>query len=274
MDELHIKKTKLEQLLAGLGSVAVAFSAGVDSTFLLKTAHEVLRDGAVAVTVTSAVFPEREQRAAEAFCAAEGIRLIETPLDVFDVDGFCANPENRCYLCKKEICGKLKNAAAQMGIEHMIEGSNADDTGDYRPGMRALRECGVRSPMIEAGLTKNDIRALSAEYGLQTWDKLSLACLATRIPYGEKITPEKLCRIDRAEQKLAELGFCQYRVRSHGDTARIELPPEEIGRCAQNTLRDTVTAYFHRIGFRYVSLDLDGYRTGSMNEGKRGEGKV
>ena len=267
MDTLHEKKTRLERYLAGLSSVAVAFSAGVDSTFLLKTAHNVLGDRAIAITVITGTFPERELAEAEAFCRQEKIRLLKITVDVFSVSGFRDNTPERCYFCKKELFRHIRNAAEERGILHVAEGSNVDDTGDYRPGMKAVRELGVSSPLMEAGLTKSDIRALSRELGLKTWDKPSFACLATRIAYGEEITARKLWMIDCAEQMLADSGFRQYRVRVHGDTARIELLPEDMERFLDPALRSAVSRYCHQLGFRYVSLDLEGYRTGSMNRG-------
>ncbi len=265
MDELHEKKARLENVIAGYGSVAVAFSAGVDSTFLLKTAHDVLGGRAAAVTAVTGSFPERELEEARAFCEAEGIRLLTVPIDVFTVEGFRTNPPDRCYHCKKAIFRTILSAAAEQGIGTVAEGSNLDDMGDYRPGMRAIEELGIRSPLRDAGLAKSDIRALSRELGLKTWDKPSFACLATRIAYNEEITPEKLGRIDRAEQLLSDLGFRQYRVRVSGDGARIELLPADLIRIVEPQNREAVTAAFHALGFRYVSLDLDGYRTGSMN---------
>lgn len=263
--ELQQKRERLKAVLSDMGSVAVAFSAGVDSTFLLKVAHDVLGDRAVAVTASTAAFPERERNAAAAFCKAEGIRLLPVNIDVFAVKGFSDNPPDRCYLCKKAIFSRLLQTAQESGARTLVEGTNADDTGDYRPGMRAVHELGVRSPLFEVGLTKSEIRALSREMGLPTWQKPALACLATRIPYGEAITPQKLHMIDGAELKLAELGFRQYRVRLHGDAARIEVLPDELVRFADPALRDAVSAALHQLGFRYVSLDLDGYRTGSLN---------
>ena len=267
MDDLHQKLKNLKDILSSVGSVAVAFSAGVDSTFLLKTAHDLLGDAAVAVTVNTDAFPETELREAEAFCQKENVLLISISADVFGVDGFAANPPDRCYICKKEIFRRIITAAESHGITCVAEGTNADDTNDYRPGMRAIAELGVLSPLKEAGLTKNDIRALSKELGLKTWIKPSFACLATRIAYGETITADKLRMIGLAEQKLAALGFSQYRVRMHGNDARIEVPPEEIGRFADPALREEISGYCHDLGFTHVSLDLDGYRTGSMNAG-------
>ena len=263
--ELQQKRERLKAVLSDMGSVAVAFSAGVDSTFLLKVTHDVLGDRAVAVTASTAAFPERERNAAAAFCEAEGIRLLSVSIDVFAVKGFSDNPPDRCYLCKKAIFSRLLQTAQESGVSVLVEGTNADDTGDYRPGMRAVCELGVRSPLFEVGLTKSEIRTLSREMGLPTWQKPALACLATRIPYGEAITPQKLRLIDGAELKLAELGFRQYRVRLHGDAARIEVLPDELVRFADPALRDAVSAALHQLGFRYVSLDLDGYRTGSLN---------
>ncbi len=268
MDELHEKKARLESILAGYGSVAVAFSAGVDSTFLLKVAHDVLGERAAAVTAITGSFPDRELDEARAFCEVEGIRLLTVDIDVFTVEGFRTNPPDRCYHCKKAIFRQIADAAAGLGITVVAEGSNLDDMGDYRPGMRAIAELGIRSPLKDAGMTKDDIRALSHELGLKTWDKPSFACLATRIAYGEEITPEKLTRIDRAEQLLADLGFRQYRVRVSGDSARIELLPADLVRMVEPQNRTAVTSALHSLGFRYVSLDLDGYRTGSMNAGK------
>ena len=265
MDDLHSKAKKLESALARLGNVAVAFSAGVDSTYLLKVAHDTLGDRAIAVTAVTGTFPEKELLEAEEFCRAENVRLVKVSADVFSAKGFVDNPPDRCYLCKKEILRGIINAAREYGIDSVAEGSNTDDMNDYRPGMRAIRELGVYSPLKEAGLTKDDIRALSKELGLKTWDKASFACLATRIAYGEKITPDKIMMIDLAEKRLSELGFRQYRVRLQADTARIELLQEDIIKISDPDMRREISSYYHHLGFKFVSLDLDGYRTGSMN---------
>ena len=260
------KKEKLEQYLRSLGSLAVAFSAGVDSTFLLKTAHDALGDKTLAVTVRSVFCPERETKEAEEFCAREGIRHVTAEVDVLEIPGVAANPPDRCYLCKKALFTRIGEIAREHGIGHVAEGSNMDDLGDYRPGLAAVAELGVLSPLRTAELRKSEIRALSKEMGLPSWNKPSLACLASRFVYGQTITAEKLSMVDAAERRLAELGFRQLRVRIHGDLARIELPPEEIGRLFSEGLAPELEAYLRSLGFRYVTADLRGYRTGSMNE--------
>ncbi len=261
MDE---KLEILRKYLKDLGTAAVAFSGGADSAFLLKTAHDVLGDNAVAVTVKSCLCPESEIIGAREFCEKYGIRLIIVDTDPLNIEGFAENPPNRCYICKRDLLGKIKDAAARAGITNIAEGSNADDDGDYRPGMLAVRERGVLSPLKEAGLTKAEIRALSKMEGLPTWNKPSAACLASRIPYGEKITAGTLNTIDRAERYLHDKGFGQLRVRVHGTLARIELQKTEFNKIL--AISDDVTAYFKELGFKYISLDLRGFRTGSMNE--------
>ena len=259
------KFRRLKEYLASLGSAAAAFSGGVDSTFLLRTAHDVLGDKVIAVTAKSCAFPARELNEAKAFCEKEGIRHIVFESEELDIGGFRENPKNRCYLCKSELFTKMKQIAAENGAEYVIEGSNIDDNGDYRPGLQAVAELGIKSPLREAGLSKNEIRELSKRLGLPTWNKQSFACLASRFPYGETISEERLGMVEKAEQFLLDKGFHQVRVRIHGGSiARIEILPEEFHKLI-DIHEDTVSS-FRNYGFSYVSMDLQGYRTGSMNE--------
>jgi len=249
-----------------IGSAVVAFSSGVDSTFLLRVAHEELGDRVVAVTARSHTFPKRELDEAAAFCRAEGVRHEVIDSEELDIPGFAENPPDRCYHCKRELFNRLLAFARENGLAAVLEGSNIDDDGDYRPGRRAIRELGIVSPLHEVGLTKAEIRELSREMGLPTSDKPSFACLASRFPYGERITAAGLARVEKAEQWLLDAGFGlrQLRVRSHGDMARIEVPPDDIPRLAARAAE--IAAAFKDLGFAYVTLDLLGYRTGSMNE--------
>ncbi|MBO5543263.1 MAG: ATP-dependent sacrificial sulfur transferase LarE [Oscillospiraceae bacterium] len=263
---LYEKQAKLKELLLSYGNLAVAFSGGVDSTFLLQTAHDVLGDRALAVTAAPVFVPPRELQEAKDFCRSRSIRQIVIPAEALNIDSVRHNPPDRCYHCKHEIFGNILRVAGENGISFVAEGSNTDDVGDYRPGMRAIRELGVKSPLLEAGLSKEDIRALSREMGLPTWDKPSFACLASRFVYGERITDERLSMVDRAEQLLMDLGFRQFRVRIHGDLARIELLPEDLEKLIRQDMRERVYRALKEYGFSYVTLDLAGYRTGSMNE--------
>ena len=267
MDLRHDKYLKLKEQLADFGSIVIAFSGGVDSTFLLTAAHETLGEKAVAVTAAPAFVPLRELEEAAAFCRERSIRQIVIPAAELNLDDVRHNPPDRCYHCKKNIFGKILAVASREGIAVVAEGSNVDDTRDYRPGMLAIQELRIRSPLLEAGLTKQDIRDLSRELGLPTWDKPSFACLASRFVYGEPITDEKLRMVDRAEQLLMDLGFRQYRVRIHGNLARIELLPEDLQKAAEEEIRGIIASKLKEYGFSYVTLDLAGYRTGSMNEG-------
>lgn len=269
MDAKNEKYLRLKEQLAGCKSMAVAFSGGVDSTFLLTAAYETLEEKAVAVTAAPAFVPPRELEEAAAFCRERGIRQIVIPAEELSIDSIRHNPPDRCYHCKKTIFGKILDIASHEGLAVVAEGSNVDDTGDYRPGMRALQELKICSPLLEAGLTKQEIRDLSRELGLPTWDKPSFACLASRFVYGEPITDEKLRMVDRAEQLLQDLGFGQYRVRIHGNLARIELLPTELQKATEEETRGKIASKLKEYGFSYVTLDLAGYRTGSMNEGLR-----
>ncbi len=264
-EDLNEKLERLKGLIREAGSLAVGFSGGVDSSFLLATAHEVLGEKAIAVTAMDHSVPERELKEAEAFCKERGIRQIVTRFDPLKIDGYRNNTPDRCYFCKKEIFSEIQKIAAENGIAYAAEGSNTDDLGDYRPGLKAIEELGVKSPLREAGLSKSDIRMLSKAMGLPTWSKPAYACLASRFVYGEEITEEKLRMIDRAEQFLIEQGFLSERVRLHGKMARIEVPADDIPRLASEEMREAVCTKFREIGFLFVTLDLQGYRTGSMN---------
>lgn len=266
VEGLREKWNALECRLRSLGSVAVAFSAGVDSALLLAVAHEMLGDDAVAFTAKSPANPLREVDEAAAFCAKRGIRHIFFESNEMEIEGFDRNPENRCYLCKTHLFREMIRRAGEEGLAVVVEGSNVDDLGDYRPGSQALKELGVISPLQECGFTKREIRALSREMGLPMWDKPSFACLYTRFPYGETLTLEKVRAVDAAEQQLLDRGFETVRVRHGGNTARIELAPDELSRAVADPLRSQIVSALKQLGFTYVTLDLQGYRTGSMNE--------
>ncbi|MDD6212876.1 MAG: ATP-dependent sacrificial sulfur transferase LarE [Clostridiales bacterium] len=265
MDDALRKEEHLKEIWKEMGSAAIAFSGGVDSTYLLKSAREVLGERAAAITVSSAFFPKSEQKEAEDFCRQEGISQIILPFDCLEMKDIRSNPENRCYHCKKAIFSRIKETAEENGLSWVTEGTNQDDLTDYRPGLQAIRELGIRSPLLEAGLTKNEIRLLSRKYSLPTWNKPSFACLASRFVYGEEISSEKLNMVERAEEYLKGRGFSQMRVRIHGKMARIEVLPEDFSRLVEQSMRQDVSEVLIQMGFSHVSVDLSGYRTGSMN---------
>ena len=260
--------TKLEILkehLTSLKSVLIAFSGGVDSTFLLKVAKDVLKDNVIAVTATSSTYPKRELEEARKYAESMGVRHIIIESEELHIRGYSQNPVNRCYYCKKELYSKLKKVAEENGVGYILDGSNFDDIGDYRPGMKAARELGIISPLKEAGLTKEDIRTYSKQMGLPTWNKPSFACLSSRFPYGNEINSKKLKMVEDAEQFLLDIGFRQVRVRHHGEIARIEVAPEERAKFFDLNIMDKVGKQLKKLGFTYVTLDLLGYKTGSMN---------
>lgn len=264
-DELQEKLTELKKYIEGLGSLAVGFSGGVDSSFLLVVAHEVLGDRAIAVTGVDASVPERELTEAKEFCEKYGIHQITCSWDPMQEESYRKNSPDRCYFCKRGIFSEIKRVAKEYGIEYVAEGSNMDDLGDYRPGLRAVEELSVKNPLREVGLYKSDIRNISKAMGLPTWSKPAYACLASRFVYGEEITEEKLHMIDQAEQFLIEHGFYEERVRIHGNIARIEVPAKDIPRLAEDDMREVVYKKFKDIGFLFVTLDMHGYKLGSMN---------
>lgn len=263
---LQNKLNTLKKNIMQMEGVAVAYSGGVDSTFLLKVGHDILKEKVIAVTARSAAHPEREYLAAVDFARKTGVMHVVITVDELGIDGFSNNPVNRCYLCKKSLFLKIWAVARERGIPYVLDGTNSDDTGDYRPGMQALAELGVVSPLKEAGMSKDDIRRLSREMSLPTWNKPAFACLFSRFPYGHSITKARLQAVDRAEQFLVDSGFEQVRVRHHGDTARIEVSVQERHKFFNTAFMDKVYENFRRLGFVYVALDLKGYRTGSMNE--------
>lgn len=264
--QAHEKLKALQQYIKELGSLAVAFSGGVDSMFLLKTAHDVLGERTLAITVKSEAFPARETRETEEFCKREGISQLICECHPLELEAFAKNKKDRCYHCKKELFINITKMAAARGIVFVGEGSNLEDLGDYRPGLKAVRELGILSPLREMGFHKSEIRLLSKEMGLAAWDKPSYACLASRFAYGEQITKEKLSMVEHAENFMREQGFLQVRVRVHGDVARIEAMPEDFSYFLQEEKRERIYQTLKEIGFSYVALDLQGYRSGSMNE--------
>lgn len=266
MTTLDAKIEALRTILADYGSLLVAFSGGVDSSFLLKIAVDTLGDRVAAFTEASPLHQAWELGEARELAAALGVRHVVLAGDELANPAFAANPPERCYLCKSVIFGEAANVATQLGLAVIADGSNLDDLGDYRPGRRALAELGIKSPLLDAGLTKEEIRMASRSMGLPTWNRQPLACLASRFPYGTTITTERLRQIEACETFLRAEGFTTFRVRYHGDIARIEVDTTELARLIAPPLRQLVTASFRAAGFTYVTVDLDGFRSGSMNE--------
>lgn len=260
------KETELRGFIRNLSELAVAYSGGVDSTYLLRVAHEEIGDRLVAVTAVSPTYPQRERVRAERIAGQMGVRHRLIELDETQIDEFKENPPNRCYYCKKELFDKVIEFAAQSGIRYVADGSNRDDLDDHRPGLIALKELEVLSPLKKCGLTKDDIRERSKALDLETWDLPSFACLASRFPYGTPITIEDLQKVEMAENALFDLGFRVVRIRHHGDIARIEVGTEEIGRLLEEKTRTSITMALRQAGYAYITLDLQGYRTGSLNE--------
>jgi len=272
LGDMMAKNEKLERLegyLANLEKLAVAFSGGVDSTFLLKVAHMILGDNVVAITVNGAIHPGWEIESSKEIASRIGVRQILLDMDIFKNENIVTNPPDRCYHCKMAIFSMIKKTAKSYGIDNVADGSNIDDAGDYRPGMRALKELGILSPLRDAGLGKEEIRILSKELGLPTWDKPALSCLATRIPYNTRITEETLSMIEAGEDFLRGLGFSQIRLRHLGNLAKIEVPPEDMMRLLG--LREMVVKKLREIGYTYITMDMEGYNMGSMNRTIKGE---
>ncbi len=262
----HEKLRNLENYLTNLENLAIAFSGGVDSTFLLAVAHKVLDDKVLAITAHCSTLSTSEKGEPERFCAENCIECIAFDSREMDIPQFVENPPDRCYVCKKAIFGDIIAIAHEHGMENIAEGSNKSDEGDYRPGFKAIAELGVISPLRACNLTKNDIRALSREMNLPTWNKPSLACLASRFPYGERITPEAIRMVDEAEAFLRSFGIGNVRVRIIGNEARIEVPPASFPEILKTETREAIISALKEIGFVYISLDLAGFRSGSMNE--------
>ena len=260
------KLLRLREALRNLGSALVAFSGGVDSTFVLKVAHDELGDRAVALTAISASVAPDERREAEALARELGVRHLAVDSGEVADPRYAANPANRCYFCKTELYALCAEQRQVLGLAAVVDGFNADDTHDHRPGHQAAREARVRSPLAEVGLGKDEIRALSRALGLRTWDKPQMPCLASRIPYGTSVTPERLVQIGSAEADLRALGLRNFRVRYHGEVARVEVAAEELPRFADEALRAGVNAALKARGFRYVALDLEPFRSGRLNE--------
>lgn len=263
---LQTKREKLESLIGNLKSVLVAFSGGVDSTLVLAVAHRVLGEKVLAVTAQSSSLPERELKDAKNLASSIGVEHLIVNTEEMQSDDYLANPTNRCYYCKSELYGKLSEVAKQHQLASIVNGINLDDLGDHRPGIHAAKEAGVTSPLAEAGFSKNEVRELSKILGLTTWEKPAMACLSSRVPYGESISAEKLLMIEQAEDYLLSLGFKQLRVRHHGDVARIELERKDFPRFFADDISSKVQRKLKEIGYKFVTLDVEGFRSGSLNE--------